>query len=86
MIAGIIGIETRYGRIMGSFPTLDTLATLGFLNERRSSFFRDEVSALLLLSHEQGLKLEQLKAPLRVPSASRSSCQQLASIRHRLRW
>ncbi|MGA0187746.1 MAG: lytic murein transglycosylase, partial [Burkholderiaceae bacterium] len=61
VIAGIIGIETRYGRIMGSFPTLDTLATLGFLNERRSSFFRDEVSALLLLSHEQGLKLEQLK-------------------------
>jgi membrane-bound lytic murein transglycosylase B len=61
VIAGIIGIETRYGRIMGSFPTLDTLATLGFLNERRASFFRDEVSALLLLSHEQGLNLGQLK-------------------------
>jgi membrane-bound lytic murein transglycosylase B len=61
VIAGIIGIETRFGRIMGSFPTLDTLATLGFLNERRSSFFRDEVNALLLLSHEQGLNLAQLK-------------------------
>lgn len=61
VIVGILGIETRYGRILGNFPTIDTLSTLGFLNERRAPFFRNELTSLLLLSHEQRLDLNGLK-------------------------
>ena len=61
VIAGILGIETRYGRIMGSFPTVDTLASLGFANERRAEFFRKELAALFVLGRESGLKINDLK-------------------------
>ncbi len=56
IIVGIIGVETIYGRDMGNFRVMDTLATLAFdfpKSEKRdrSSFFRDELEQFLSLSH-----------------------------------
>lgn len=52
IIVAIIGIETIYGRNMGKFPTLATLATLAFDYPPRADLFRRELEALLLLSRE----------------------------------
>lgn len=57
VIAAIIGVETFYGRNMGSFRLVDALATLSFDfptgRSDRSAFFRDELEALLLLSQRE---------------------------------
>jgi membrane-bound lytic murein transglycosylase B len=59
IIAGIIGIETTYGRNTGSFRVLDVLATLSldFPKGRsdRSAFFQDELGQFLRLCAEQQL-------------------------------
>ncbi len=52
IIVAIIGIETLYGRNMGRFPSLATLATLAFDYPPRADLFRRELEALLLLSQE----------------------------------
>lgn len=52
IIVAIIGIETIYGRNMGKFPTLATLATLAFDYPPRAELFRNELEALLLLARE----------------------------------
>ncbi len=52
IIVAIIGIETIYGRHIGKFPTLATLATLAFDYPPRSDLFRGELEALLLLARE----------------------------------
>lgn len=55
IVLGIIGVETFYGRLMGSFRVLDALATLSFDfpsgRSDRSPFFRDELEHLILWSH-----------------------------------
>lgn len=55
VIIGILGVETIYGREMGSFLVLDALATLGFYHPRRAEFFKQELEAFLLLCQEEGL-------------------------------
>lgn len=57
VIVGILGVETRYGRIRGSFPTLDTLTSLAFLSPRRQDFFRRELAQLLVMGHRGVLDL-----------------------------
>lgn len=52
VIVAIIGIETIYGRNMGKFPALATLATLAFDYPPRAGLFRGELEALLLLARE----------------------------------
>lgn len=52
IIVAIIGVETLYGRNMGSFPALATLATLAFDYPPRADLFRKELEALLLLARE----------------------------------
>ncbi len=58
IVVGIIGVETFYGRITGSFRVLDALATLAFDFPKgrsdRSAFFRSELEALLLLCRREG--------------------------------
>ena len=58
IVVGIVGVETLYGRHMGGFRVIDALATLSFdfPTERkdRSTFFRDELEQLLVLSHREG--------------------------------
>jgi membrane-bound lytic murein transglycosylase B len=53
-VVAIIGVETRYGRIMGSHRVLDALATLAFDYPPRSAFFRKELTQFLLLAREEG--------------------------------
>lgn len=53
-IVAILGVETRYGRITGSYRVLDALTTLAFDYPPRSSFFRKELTEYLLLAREEG--------------------------------
>ncbi len=53
-ILAILGIETRYGKITGSFPVLEALMTLGFDYPPRAPFFRKELTEFLLLAREEG--------------------------------
>ncbi|MEO6033583.1 MAG: lytic murein transglycosylase, partial [Burkholderiaceae bacterium] len=60
VVIGIIGVETLYGRNMGSFRVLDALATLAFDfpagRKDRSPFFRDELENFLVLCRNEGLE------------------------------
>lgn len=64
IIAGVIGVETLYGRDTGRFRVLDALSTLSldFPKGRsdRSAFFRQELGEFLLMCREQGLEPEQV--------------------------
>ncbi len=61
IIVAIIGIETFYGKNMGSFPVLDTLITLGFDYPKRSKFFLKELGNYLMLAREENLDIFALK-------------------------
>ena len=60
IIASIIGIETRYGRIKGNIRVIDSLATLAFDYPRRSKFFKTQLEEFLLLSREENLAPDQI--------------------------
>ncbi|MEP6609316.1 MAG: lytic murein transglycosylase B [Burkholderiaceae bacterium] len=53
IIAAIIGIETYFGRMTGSFRTLDALVTLSFDYLRRAEYYRQQLAEFFLLVHEQ---------------------------------
>ena len=61
IIVAIIGVETNYGRITGSYRVLDALYTLGFFYPRREEFFRSELINLFALAKEERLDLATLK-------------------------
>ncbi len=52
IIVAILGVETRYGEIMGKYRVIDSLSTLSFNATRRSDFFKRELEQFLLLSRE----------------------------------
>lgn len=54
VLVAIIGVETRYGRNMGTYTVINSLSTLAFDYPQRSSFFRSELEQYLLLTKEQG--------------------------------
>lgn len=54
IVAGIIGIETVFGRNTGSFRTIDVLLTLSFDYTRRAAMYREELAHFLLLCQQQG--------------------------------
>ncbi len=55
IIVAIIGVETRYGRIMGRYRVLDALATLGFDYPKRADFFRGQLVDFLRMTREESL-------------------------------
>ena len=55
VIVAIIGVETYYGRNLGSYRVFDALTTLAFDYPRRATFFRGELKEFLRLTREQGL-------------------------------
>ncbi|MCU0975631.1 MAG: lytic murein transglycosylase B [Steroidobacteraceae bacterium] len=61
VIVGIIGVETFYGRITGTFSVLDALSTLAFDYPPRSPFFRSQLEHFLLLSREEPIDLFGVK-------------------------
>lgn len=54
VVAAILGIETRYGRITGSVRVLDALATQAFDHPTRGDFFRSELIEFLVFCEEGG--------------------------------
>ena len=53
VVVAIIGVETFYGRIKGSWRVVDALATLGFDYPKRGKFFTKQLEEFLLLAREQ---------------------------------
>ena len=65
IIVAIIGVETYYGRITGSWRVLDALATLSFhypsdRTRDRSAFFSGELMNFMLLGREENLPLTEV--------------------------
>ncbi|MGH8211827.1 MAG: lytic murein transglycosylase B [Rhodanobacteraceae bacterium] len=48
-LVAILGVETSYGRITGSYRVLDALVTLAFHYPPRAAYFRSELKTLLEL-------------------------------------
>ena len=61
IITSILGVETRYGKIKGSYRVLDSLATLGFDFPRRSKFFKSELVEFFILSRENNLDIYSIE-------------------------
>lgn len=65
IVAGIVGVETIYGRFSGGFRAIDALATLAldFPSGRsdRSGFFRDELGNFFVLCDQERLDPLALK-------------------------
>ena len=61
IIASILGVETRYGKIKGSYKVLDSLATLGFDFPRRSKFFKSELIHFFQLTRENNLDIYSIQ-------------------------
>ncbi|SFG01085.1 lytic murein transglycosylase B [Neptunomonas qingdaonensis] len=62
IIVSIIGIETHYGRNVGSYRALDALATLGFDYPRRAEFFQEQLKDLLILARDENREVVDLKS------------------------
>jgi membrane-bound lytic murein transglycosylase B len=52
IVVAIIGIETIFGRVMGTLRTLDVLLTLAFDYPRRAAFYQEELAHFLALGHQ----------------------------------
>ncbi|MEW5792302.1 MAG: lytic murein transglycosylase B [Pseudomonadota bacterium] len=55
LILAILGIETFYGKNVGTYPVLEANASLFLGYPRRSDFFRQQLVDFLLLSRQEGL-------------------------------
>tara|TARA_B100001769_G_scaffold263534_1_gene246903 strand:+ start:1364 stop:2338 length:975 start_codon:yes stop_codon:yes gene_type:complete len=64
IIASILGIETRYGRIKGNIRVIDSLSTLAFDYPRRSKFFKIQLEEFLLLSKEENFNPEEIEGSI----------------------
>lgn len=56
VIAGIMGVETRYGHVTGKVRVLDALATQGFDHPTRSAFFMNELVQYFVFCRDFGFE------------------------------
>ena len=61
LVVAIMGVETNYGRITGSYRVLDALYTLGLFYPPREAFFRSELATLFKLAHDEAIDLSTVK-------------------------
>lgn len=61
VILGIIGVETYFGKIKGSYRVLDALYTLAFGYPKRSRFFKKELGHFLELAEAENLSVAGVK-------------------------
>ncbi|MTD37085.1 lytic murein transglycosylase B [Erwinia sp. CPCC 100877] len=61
IIVGIIGVETRWGRVMGKTRIIDALSTLAFNYPRRAKYFAGELETFLLMARDEGVDPLSLK-------------------------
>ncbi|BBB25019.1 lytic murein transglycosylase B [Amphritea japonica] len=61
IIVAIIGVETRYGRNMGSYRVIDSLATLGFDYPPRGKFFKGQLKEYFYLLRDENVDPFSLK-------------------------
>src|SRR5262245_15291081 len=59
IIVGIIGVETIFGRNIGTYRVIDALTTLAFDYPKRSAYFRGELEHYLVFSRDQ--KIDPLR-------------------------
>ena len=64
IIASIIGIETRYGKVTGNIRVLDSLSTLSFDYPRRAKFFKVQLEEFLLLAEEENWNPTNIKGSI----------------------
>ena len=64
IIASIIGIETKYGKVTGNIRVLDSLSTLAFDYPRRAKFFKIQLEEFLLLAEEEDLDASKVKGSI----------------------
>ncbi len=94
IIVGIIGVETRWGRIMGKTRIIDALATLSFAYPRRSAYFASELEHFLLMTREEGMDPFQPTGSFAgamgygqfMPSSIRKFAVDFNGDRHRTLW
>jgi peptidoglycan lytic transglycosylase B len=61
VIVGIIGVETTFGRNIGTYRVIDALVTLAFDYPKRGSYFRGELEHYLVVSRDQGIDPLRIK-------------------------
>lgn len=52
-VVGIMGVETRWGRIFGKHRVIDALVTSALTNQRRSDFFFKELKHYMLMTRSE---------------------------------
>ena len=61
ILLGILGVETYFGRIQGSYKVMDSLYTLATGYPPRAKFFRSELINFFYLSREENLPILDIK-------------------------
>lgn len=61
VIVAIIGVETVYGRNLGTYRVIDSLSTLAFDFPRRAEYFRGELEHFLLYARDAGVDIFSVK-------------------------
>jgi len=61
IVLAIMGVETRFGRITGSYRVLDALSTLGFDYPKRADFFIGQLGDYFRLARQEGVEPGVLK-------------------------
>ncbi len=61
IIVAILGVETRYGKVMGNDYVIEALSTIAFGYPKRSEFFTKELRAYLRMTKEEGIDPLSLK-------------------------